>query len=382
MIFQNRDSKIDRIIMPVIFLVFYSAKIQRCEYNHFIRLSACRIDQNNMNASDLHPDISQLLGKNLLFIDLETTGFPKKANVPNGGKRIYENLKAYDSSRIIQIGYCYYEHFIDDFQIIMNDIISVIVRPSRPREFNLGYSSKVHGISKNNIIKNGKPLAKILNADFGKCIMNCDYIISYSTAFDIPILASELFRVGFMQKYNALLNLIDDGKVFCMNKLSNKIFGESTKQKVAYLKCYGEEPDNQHDAKGDVYAMLMILKYMIGNKITSMMDSNINTSRIGSPWNKAEEDKLIDEYTIQGLGVVAISEIHKRATGGIVSRLKKLNVIDDKKDARLNNATVDETITITKKEYDELLNFKYAYIDAMKDNELSIVKRPKIATKR
>lgn len=54
----------------------------------------------------------------------------------------------------------------------------------------------------------------------------------------------------------------------------------------------------------------------------------------GQPWEKKEDDQLIKEYNIDKLKLLDISKIHKRMPGGIISRLKKLNLIDMRCNAR------------------------------------------------
>lgn len=47
----------------------------------------------------------------------------------------------------------------------------------------------------------------------------------------------------------------------------------------------------------------------------------------GKPWNLSEESQLIKEYTIDKLSLMEMSKIHKRMPRGIISRLRKLNLI-------------------------------------------------------
>lgn len=128
----------------------------------------------------------------------------------------------------------------------------------------------------------------------------------------------------------------------------------------------------------------MILKYLIDNKISEIPNDyliNIIESRNGSPWTKSEENKLIDEYNNQRLGTTKISEIHKRTVGSIAARLGKLKIIDDRKSARMSDIPINDSpdmITITKKEYNELINYKIMYINAIgeyNDRQKNISKR-------
>ena len=54
----------------------------------------------------------------------------------------------------------------------------------------------------------------------------------------------------------------------------------------------------------------------------------------GEPWLDYEDKQLTKEYTIDQLKLMEIAKIHKRMPGGIVSRLKKLNLISMRQHTR------------------------------------------------
>ena len=54
----------------------------------------------------------------------------------------------------------------------------------------------------------------------------------------------------------------------------------------------------------------------------------------GKSWSSQEDEQLIKEYTIDKLGLLRLCEIHKRNPGGITSRLKRLNLINIRQNAR------------------------------------------------
>jgi hypothetical protein len=67
------------------------------------------------------------------------------------------------------------------------------------------------------------------------------------------------------------------------------------------------------------------------------MASDIETSfytNIGTPWEKTEEEQLINEYTVKKYDILKICQIHKRLPGGIISRLRKIGVIEESSEAR------------------------------------------------
>jgi hypothetical protein len=56
--------------------------------------------------------------------------------------------------------------------------------------------------------------------------------------------------------------------------------------------------------------------------------NNIQYIRSGQKWDKNEDLQLVKEYDIDKLNLLDICKIHKRKSGGIISRLKKNNLID------------------------------------------------------
>lgn len=325
-------------------------------------------------------DINALIGKNILFLDLETTGFPGKTN-PRENKYDFEDNVKYDSSRIVQIGWCYYENFDIDFVADLDDVISII---RKPVDFDkMPYMAyKVHGISYDKAVNEGTLIGKILNGEFGKAMRSCDYIFAYNATFDVSILANEIHRAKFTRMYNGVIDLIENNKIICMLALSNKLLKPinnnlvlSRKQKDIYFKCYGEYPDAQHDARGDVFAMMKILEYMISNELKTndemvtiskseyyelllcrdtviskngrvvRKDNNDKENNRGQPWTAEEIAQLRNEYTIESMGVNQIAEKHKRTMGGITSRLKKLGIIENDDD---NLRTDGERVKVIK----------------------------------
>ena len=53
-------------------------------------------------------------------------------------------------------------------------------------------------------------------------------------------------------------------------------------------------------------------------------------TRKGQPWDISEDNKLRKEYISDKLTLLQICDIHKRMPGGIIQRLKKLNIIHEK----------------------------------------------------
>ena len=54
-------------------------------------------------------------------------------------------------------------------------------------------------------------------------------------------------------------------------------------------------------------------------------------TRVGEPWLASEDAELIQEYNTEKMTLIQIAKIHKRRPGGISSRLKHLNLVQDKR---------------------------------------------------
>lgn len=220
--------------------------------------------------------ILTLNNKKILFFDLETSGLPNfKKDLSLPPENIYPSYKKnqhYNSSRILQIGWVYYNDFKFKNEIIVNSVFR------KPKDFyNIDKESeKIHGINYEKIRNEGIKLSTILNGDFGDAIDDCEYIIGYNVYFDITILLNELYRLEFTDLINKIENLIKLKQILCIGQLSKQYcrtddwkqysIYQIPKQKDVYHFCFDKYPDNQHDAKGDVDAMIDILIYIVENE--------------------------------------------------------------------------------------------------------------------
>ena len=57
-------------------------------------------------------------------------------------------------------------------------------------------------------------------------------------------------------------------------------------------------------------------------------------TRAGKPWSQIESQELVKEYNTDQLNLLDICKIHKRMPGGITSRLRRLNLVDMRSEAR------------------------------------------------
>ncbi len=220
--------------------------------------------------------ILALNGKKILFFDLETSGLPhfkKDSKIPPEKQYpSYQENQHYNSSRILQIGWVYY----DNFKFKNNKDVNVVLR--KPKDFNTidEESEKIHGISFKKVKSDGIKLSSILNGDFGDAIEECDYIIGYNVFFDVNILLNELHRLGFNSLIDKINSLIELKQILCIGQLSKQYcksddwkqysVHQIPKQKDVYYFCFDKYPEEQHDAKGDVIAMIEILLYVVENE--------------------------------------------------------------------------------------------------------------------
>ena len=113
-----------------------------------------------------------------LFFDTETTGLPKNWKAPVTDVNNWP--------RLVQLAYLFYDE--NGNKISEGDYI---IKPEGfiiPTE-----ASKVHGISTERAINEGKPLQAVLQ-DFQVLINKAEYLIAHNISFDEKIVGSEFLR--------------------------------------------------------------------------------------------------------------------------------------------------------------------------------------------
>ena len=233
------------------------------------------IDKPIKQITDVHiKQFNELLGKNILVFDTETTGLPKFKKATdepsNGLSNGYHHYKCnimYDSSRIVSIGWILIKDF-DYNKINYNVINENIIKPSGfiiSKEITL-----IHGISHEYASENGTSLAYIINkCGLGNAIMKADYLVAHNCLFDLHILLNECYRIKFKQCEEKLKKMLDNEKYLCTLKFSRSCLNlKKNNLGAIYHNFYNEDPVVVHSAKADVDTLLKILfkLYEIINK--------------------------------------------------------------------------------------------------------------------
>lgn len=120
----------------------------------------------------------------LLFFDTETTGIPRNWKAPVTDT---ENWP-----RMVQLAWLLY-----DYEGNLIDQGNHIIRPDGyviPAE-----SSRIHGISTERAIREGKDLREVLQ-HFSAHLPKADYLVAHNLSFDEKILGAELIRMGMPTK--------------------------------------------------------------------------------------------------------------------------------------------------------------------------------------
>lgn len=213
--------------------------------------------------------MEKLIGKNVLILDTETTGFPKRIGF--NGYIDYRINSAYDSSRIVQIAWA----FVEDFskEKLQNISIDVFVR--KPIDFYSIPNSDIHGINYQEAIKKGLPLSKILNnKGLSYAIQKADIIIAHNAGFDVNILLNELHRIKFTTSIKALLRIKSSGLI-CTGELGRNICKipqrceyKMPRLEELYYHFYHKDPEKGHDAYADVSTLVKIIIAMLAEKET------------------------------------------------------------------------------------------------------------------
>ncbi|NJO90463.1 MAG: 3'-5' exonuclease [Chloroflexia bacterium] len=173
-----------------------------------------------------------------LFFDTETTGLPRSWKAP------VTDLNNWP--RMIQIAWILCDN--DGNRIESKDYI---VKPENfviPKD-----ASRVHGISTERAINEGKDLESVLT-EFNELIERSDYIIAHNINFDEKIVGAELLRKKIKSSFNTK-------KKLCTMRSSTNYCGipgpyglKWPKLSELHIKLFGIDFEEAHDASVDINA--------------------------------------------------------------------------------------------------------------------------------
>lgn len=189
-----------------------------------------------------------------LFIDLETSGIP--AHI--GFNEYYQPnlLKAYDSARIVQLGYSLYKINLDTTKKIKST--DYIIRPDN---FTISQGSiDLHKITQQKAIDEGYQIDEVFDHFMKYYLMKADYVVCHNANFMINVLKSEMHRLNNQQMVAELdkkkvFDTMELGKLFLEIKVEkNGIFKGYRNPSLAilYTALFNKPLKNQYNAKFDV----------------------------------------------------------------------------------------------------------------------------------
>lgn len=214
--------------------------------------------------NDYHSLLTQMIGKRVLVFDTETTGLPPKLYGRLADPKDYQK---YNNCRLLQIAWYYTE----SFDINNIDFADIQCHLRKPIDFNQEIfdpdAVTKNGLTYDVVREKGITFPNIINLHLGKCLKNCDYIVAHNIEFDINILLAEFYRRNTESYINTIngIKLIDTMKIgteICKIPLTYGGYKYASQVEL-YRHLYGDEPPDQHDAGGDVKALLMCLMKMM-----------------------------------------------------------------------------------------------------------------------
>lgn len=220
-----------------------------CHYNSFTQLDThffCDYDNEEIkeiiiNNSGLIISERIIKSTSLLIIDTETTGIPKKWDVP------YSD----NYPRIVQIAWI----LVDGSGNFLNKK-SYIIKPVGfeipPEAF------AIYKISTSNATDNGYDLTTVLK-EFSDNVVKCKYIVGHNIEFDKKVIASEFYRCNIPNPFDEKIEIctMKSSTDFCA--IPSPYGYKYPKLSELYKKLFGKEFAEAHDAVKDVDVTLKCL---------------------------------------------------------------------------------------------------------------------------
>lgn len=195
-----------------------------------------------------------------LVLDLETTGLPKRGNLPWGKNPHPSELIAYSDARVVQIAWA----LCDESFAKISEYTDIVVPDTGVHIPDCVV--KIHGISQAIAMADGVPFSVV--AEKLRVILSvrpAPIIVAHNAAFDVNVLASELMRRGYRDLGEAVYN----GASLCTMQRTmhwcglrcgpGGKFPKPPKLGELYAKVVGKEMIVTHNAQADVESLHRIL---------------------------------------------------------------------------------------------------------------------------
>lgn len=173
-----------------------------------------------------------------LFFDTETTGLPKNWKAP------VTDLNNWP--RMVQIAW-----ILSDTKGNRIESDNFIIKPENyviPSD-----ASKVHGITTERALKEGKNLEEVLMI-FNKLVGQADFIVGHNISFDEKILGAELLRKGIRSEFEKKRKLCTMHASTDYCRLPGPYGYKWPKLSELHIKLFGKDFDEAHDASVDINA--------------------------------------------------------------------------------------------------------------------------------
>lgn len=194
-----------------------------------------------------------------LIYDTETTGLARDFNAPISDTDNWP--------RLVQIAW----QLHDEKGNLMEHQNHIV----KPDGFTIPYNAeKVHGISTQRAMEEGKPLKEVLEK-FSKTLEQTEVIIGHNIKFDINVVGAEYIRVQMSEQLlvdKPLLDTMDESTDFCALPGGRGGKYKSPKLIELHEKLFGEAFDDAHDAAYDVAATARCFFGLIEQKVVKPWD--------------------------------------------------------------------------------------------------------------
>ena len=246
-------------------------------YNHKYKTN---IEISNLNTYT-HiqiPDINMFV----LVFDTETTGLPKT--------KVINETTINGLPYIVQLSYMIYDTDSTKIIKISDNIVKIPENVELSKE-----SIAIHGIDRNKMNENGKPIVEILQ-EFLTDIDSTDLIIAHNIDFDINMIIIELYRsamdtnnshikeinlpvtvkLQYMNRYCTMKNSIELCNIKKFSKTTGNEYVKFPTLSETYYKLFNVKPNNMHNSLNDIYACFRCFYKLKYKKDVCQLDAEFN----------------------------------------------------------------------------------------------------------